>query len=98
MFSPKGHLTRRNLFLRLALYALRSARPRVINVDGHPAYASAITELKQSGELGRRCRRRTSLYMTTSSDRITKTAATMMPGLLCCRRFQLKRMLANSHH
>lgn len=37
--------------------------PRVINVDGHPAYASAITELKQSGELGRRCHCRTSPYM-----------------------------------
>ena len=29
----------------------------------HPAYARAITELKQSGELGRRCRCRTSLYL-----------------------------------
>jgi hypothetical protein len=59
MFSPKRHLARRNLFLRLALYALRSARPRVINVDGHPVYGSAITEIKQSGELRRRCRRST---------------------------------------
>jgi hypothetical protein len=35
----------------------------VINVDGHPAYASAIAKLKQTGELGRRCRCRTSSYM-----------------------------------
>src|SRR5437867_449614 len=34
-----------------------------INVDGHPAYASAIPELKQSGELSRRCRCRTSPYL-----------------------------------
>ena len=38
-------------------------RPRVINVDGHPAYATAITELIQAGELGRRCRCRPSPYM-----------------------------------
>jgi transposase-like protein len=29
---------------------------RVINVDGHSAYAQVITELKRDGELGRRCR------------------------------------------
>ena len=32
-------------------------------MDGHPAYASAIAELKQSGELARRCRCRPSPYM-----------------------------------
>ena len=35
----------------------------MINVDGHPAYARAISELKQSGELGRRCRCRPSPYL-----------------------------------
>jgi transposase-like protein len=30
-------------------------QPRVINVDGNPSYPKAITELKQTGELGRRC-------------------------------------------
>jgi transposase-like protein len=35
----------------------------VINVDGHPAYASAIAELKQTGELGCRCRCRTEPYL-----------------------------------
>jgi IS6 family transposase len=30
--------------------------PRVINVDGHPAYARPITELKHSGALSRSCR------------------------------------------
>jgi hypothetical protein len=38
-------------------------RPRVIDVDGHPAYARAIAELKQSGELGRRCRCRPVPYL-----------------------------------
>jgi transposase-like protein len=31
-------------------------RPRVINVDGNPSYPKVITEPKQTGELGRRCR------------------------------------------
>src|SRR5580658_443232 len=31
-------------------------RPRVVNVDGHPAYSRAIAELKDSRDLGRRCR------------------------------------------
>jgi transposase-like protein len=35
----------------------------VINVDGHPAYASVVTELKRTGELDRRCRCRTAPYL-----------------------------------
>src|SRR5207302_9749190 len=58
MLSPKRDLVAAKLFLRLALSG-RAVSPAVINVDGHPAYARAITELKQSGELGRRCRCRT---------------------------------------
>jgi transposase, IS6 family len=59
--SPKRDLIAAKLFLRLALSA--RIRPRVINVDGHPAYARAIADLKRSGELGRRCRCRTSPYL-----------------------------------
>jgi len=62
MLSPKRDLVAAKLFLRLALSG-HAASPRVINVDGHPAYARAITELKQSVDLGRRCRCRTSQYM-----------------------------------
>jgi transposase-like protein len=51
MLSPKRDLIAAKLFLRLAL-SRGGPRPRVINVDGHPAYASAIAELKQTGELG----------------------------------------------
>jgi transposase-like protein len=61
MLSPKRDLIAARLFLRLALCGAPS--PRVINVDGHPAYASAIAELKQLGELGRRCRCRTAPYL-----------------------------------
>ena len=63
MLSPKRDLTAAKLFLRLVLSGVRGRRPRVINVDGHPAYARAIAELKQSGELGRRCRCRPSPYL-----------------------------------
>ena len=63
MLSPKRDLPAAKLFLRLVLSASGGAGPRVINVDGHPAYARAITELKQSGELGRHCRCRTSPYL-----------------------------------
>ena len=62
MLSPKRDLTAAKLFLRLALTGV-APRPRVINVDGHPAYASAIADLKQTGELGRRCRCRTAPYL-----------------------------------
>jgi transposase, IS6 family len=54
MLSPKRDLVAAKLFLRLALSGGRP-RPRVINVDGHPAYTSAVAELKRTGELGRRC-------------------------------------------
>jgi transposase, IS6 family len=47
MLSPKRDLIAAKLFLRLAVSG--GAPPlRVINVDGHPAYPSAITELKAS--------------------------------------------------
>jgi IS6 family transposase len=62
MLSPKRDLIAAKLFLRLAISGA-DRRPRVINIDGHPAYASAIAELKQSGDLGRRCRCRTAPYL-----------------------------------
>src|ERR1700683_1932870 len=62
MLSPNRDLIAAKGFLRLAVSATQ-IRPRVINVDGHPAYASAIEELKQSGELGRKCRCRPSPYL-----------------------------------
>ena len=63
MLSPNRDLIAAKHFLQLALHRTGHARPRVINVDGHPAYATAILELKQSGELGRRCRCRPSPYL-----------------------------------
>jgi transposase-like protein len=63
MLSPKRDLTAAKLFLRLSLSGTGGIRPRVINVDGHPAYARAIAELKRSGDLSQRCRCRPSLYL-----------------------------------
>jgi len=63
MLSPKRDLTAAKLFLRQALTRPGLGRPRVINVDGHPAYARAIADLKSSGELSRRCRCRPSPYL-----------------------------------
>ena len=37
MLSPYRDLTAAKLFLRLALHRTGQIRPRVINVDGHPA-------------------------------------------------------------
>jgi len=63
MLSPNRDLVAAKHFLQLTLHRTGPVRPRVINVDGHPAYATAIEELKRSGELGRRCRCRPSPYM-----------------------------------
>jgi transposase-like protein len=62
MLSPKRDLIAAKLFLRLALSG-GVPSPRVINVDGHPAYRRVIDELKDSGELGSRCRCRTAPYL-----------------------------------
>ena len=48
-------------FLQLALTGRN--RPRVINVDGHPAYPSVINELRATGQRGPRCRCRPSPYL-----------------------------------
>src|SRR5437879_12402419 len=56
MLSPKRDLVAAKHFLQLALCRAGQVRTRVINVDGHPAYAAAISELKQSGEIGKQCR------------------------------------------
>ena len=62
MLSPKRDLIAAKLFLRLALFS-GVPTPGVINVDGHPAYPSAIAELKQSRDLGRGCHCRTAPYL-----------------------------------
>ncbi len=50
-------------FFQKALRTPGHPRPRVINVDGNPAYPKVIAELKRTGELGRRCRCRPMRYL-----------------------------------
>jgi transposase-like protein len=56
--SPRRNLTAARLFLRSA--SAGSHGKRGIKVDGHPARARAIAEVKQTHELGRHCRCRPS--------------------------------------
>ena len=55
----------------------------MINVDGHPAYARAMAELKSSGELGRRCRCRPCPYLNNiieQDHRFVKKGITASQG------------------
>jgi IS6 family transposase len=61
LLSPKRDRVAAKGILQLALSG--HSRPRVINVDGHPAYPAVIEKLKQSAELGRKCQCRPSPYM-----------------------------------
>ena len=63
MLSPYRDRIAAKYFFQLALWRTGHLRPRVINVDGHPAYPSVIAELKQTGELSKACRWRPSPYM-----------------------------------
>ena len=62
LLSPHRDRVAAKHFLQLALGRVRHLRPRVINVDGHPAYGSVIAELKQTGQLPKSCRCRRSRY------------------------------------
>jgi len=63
MLSPHRDRLAAKQFLRLALWRVGHLRPRVINVDGHPAYPSVVAELRRAGELSPLCDCRPSLYM-----------------------------------
>jgi transposase-like protein len=63
LLSPHRDRVAAKHFLQLALGRVRHLRPRVIDVDGHPAYPSVIAELKQTGQLPKSCRCRRSRYL-----------------------------------
>jgi transposase-like protein len=63
-------LTAAKSFLRLAL-SVGQIRPRVINVDGHTAYASAIEELSKRVNWADTANLDHHAAGTTSSSRIT---------------------------
>ena len=53
LLSPHRDLIAAKSSLQLALWRADPCQPRVINVDGHPAYPVAMDELKKSGDLGK---------------------------------------------
>jgi IS6 family transposase len=63
LLSPKRDAFAAKRFFQKALRSPHNPRPRVINVDGNPSYPKVITELKRTGELGRRCRCRPVRYL-----------------------------------
>src|ERR1700710_412677 len=63
LLSARRDVAAAKRFLQKALRSPGHPRPRVINVDGNPSYPKVITELKRTGELGRRCRRRPVRYL-----------------------------------
>ena len=67
LLSPKRDLIAAKGFLQLALCRV-AERPRVINVDGHPAYRPAVEELKRSGHLAHRCQCRRSPYLNNTLE------------------------------
>ena len=62
LLSPNRDAHAAKRFFQKALRTPGRPRPRVINVDGNPSYPKVIAELKQTGELGRRCRCRPVRY------------------------------------
>lgn len=63
LLSAKRDAGAAKRFFRKALRSTNHPRPRVINVDGNPAYPKVIGELKRTRELGRRCRCRPVRYL-----------------------------------
>ena len=64
LLSPKRDAAAAKRFFQKALRSPNHPRPRVVNVDGNPAYPTAIEQLKGSRELGRRCRCRPVRYLS----------------------------------
>jgi transposase-like protein len=85
MLSPKRVGVAAKRFLQMALWRVGELRPRVINVDGHPAYLQAIRELKAGGELGRRCRCRPSVYLNNVLEQDHRFLKRRMAASLCFR-------------
>jgi transposase, IS6 family len=63
LLSPKRDAAAAKRCFQKALRSASHPRPRVVNVDGDPAYPSAIAELKRTRALGRRCRCRPIRYL-----------------------------------
>lgn len=83
LLSPKRDAAAAKRFFQKALRSLNHPRPRVVNVDGNPAYPRAIDDLKRSRELGRRCRCRPVQYLNNiveQDHRAIKRRVRVMQG------------------
>jgi len=63
LLSAKRDAAAAKRFLQKALRSPGHPRPRVINVDRNPSYPKAISELKRTAALSRRCRCRPIRYL-----------------------------------
>ena len=75
-------------FFQNALTSPGHPRPRVINVDGNPSYPKVIAELKQAGELGRRCRCRPVRYLNNVIEQDHRTVKRRVRASQGFRAFQ----------
>jgi IS6 family transposase len=83
LLSPKRDASAAKWFFQKALRSPNHPRPRVINVDGNPAYPSAIDELKRTRELGQRCHCRPVRYLNNvveQDHRAIKRRVSAMQG------------------
>ena len=55
LLSAKRDAVAAKRFLQKALRSPGHRRSTVVNVDGNPSYPKAISELRRTGHLGRRC-------------------------------------------
>ena len=79
LLSPKRDLIAAESFLHLALWQAGQFHRRVINVEGHPAYRSAIEQLERSGELGQRCQYRRPPYLNNMPRCMNRSATPRRP-------------------
>src|SRR5215471_4259699 len=69
LLSAKRDAVAAKRFLQKALRSPGHPRPRVINVDRNPSYPKAISELRRTDHLGRRCRCRPVRYLNNGSSK-----------------------------
>ena len=84
LLSAKRDTAAAKRFLQKALRSPGHPRPRVINVDRNPSYPKAISALRQTGDLGRRCRCRPVRYLNNiieQDHRAIKTAPSSLSGI-----------------
>jgi transposase-like protein len=83
LLSAKRDADAAKRFFQKALQSPNHPRPRVINVDGNPAYPRAVDELKRTRELGQRCRCRPVRYLNNvveQDHRAIKRRVRVMQG------------------